>query len=184
MSNHVLQYRAQADYNAWFNERLYAAAATLGDEDRKRDQGAFFGSIHGTLNHILLGDRIWLGRLASTPGGFRALDGASVVTGSYQLDGELYADFEELTRERQATDAVIQAFADELSDGVIGSVMRYANSSGVERSHPTWIAVTHLFNHQTHHRGQVTTLLAQSGVDVGVTDLFVPAVKFVAELDG
>lgn len=179
MSNHTLQYRAQAHYNAWFNERLFDAAALMSDEARKRDAGAFFGSVHRTLNHILLGDRIWLGRLATTPGGFSAFDAATLISGSYALDAELYEDFEQLRAQRRDTDAVICAFADELTDEVLASSMRYANSRGTSREHPTWIAVSHLFNHQTHHRGQVTTLLAQVGIDPGVTDMFVPAIDFI-----
>ena len=173
MSIHTLQYQAQADYNAWFNERLYDACSTVSDDERRRDAGAFFGSVHATLNHILMGDRIWLGRLATTPGGFGALDGATLVTGTYQLDAELYADFDELRAERRATDAAIVGLADELTDEVLASTMRYANSSGTAREHPTWIAITHLFNHQTHHRGQVHAMLTQAGAVPDDTDIIV-----------
>jgi uncharacterized damage-inducible protein DinB len=179
MSNHVLQYRAQADYNRWFNESVYAAAGGLTDEERREDVGAFFGSVHAMLNHILLGDRIWLGRLRDAPAGANTLADAAVVSGSYQLDAVLCDDFDMLISERRATDTAITRFADALSDEYLGGTMRYANSNGEERVHPTWVAVSHLFNHQTHHRGQVTTLLSQRGIDPGVTDFFVPAMAFL-----
>jgi uncharacterized damage-inducible protein DinB len=181
MNAHNLQYRAQANYNAWFNIRLYDACATLSDEYRRLDRGAFFGSIHRTLNHILLGDRIWLSRFEALPGGFECFRGSSLVRGHYVLSDELCADFGELREARSATDAVITGLADELSESQLVTTMRYANSKGEERSHPTWVALSHLFNHQTHHRGQVTALLFQAGVDPGVTDFFVPTVPFVAQ---
>ena len=77
-----------AAYNRWMNDRIYAACATLSDEERKRDVGAFFKSIHGTLNHIILGDRVWLGRFTGVPFSVQS------------LDQELYAEFAELRSQR------------------------------------------------------------------------------------
>jgi len=128
-----------AAYNRWMNERLYALCAELSDEERKRDLRAFFRSIHGTLNHLLLADRLWLGRFT---GELLKIQG---------LAQELYADFAELRRERA-------------------------------RTLPLWTAVTHLFNHQTHHRGQLTTLIKQTGRDPGITDLiWLPGLESVSE---
>ena len=88
-----------------------------------------------------------------------------------RLDQELYADFEELRRERVRTDADITAFADALTPERLDAEITYRTTAGVEQRHVLWWAVSHFFNHQTHHRGQVTTLLKQAGVDPGVTDL-------------
>jgi uncharacterized damage-inducible protein DinB len=149
-----------AAYNHWMNERLYALCAELSDEARKRDRGAFFRSIHGTLNHLLLGDRIWLAR-------FR---GAPFAAGS--LDQELYADFKVLRTEREQTDREIDGWAGALTPADFESTLRYTSLvNPAPRSYPFWVAATHFFNHQTHHRGQLTTLLHQAGVDPGVTDL-------------
>jgi uncharacterized damage-inducible protein DinB len=152
--------RTLASYNHWMNERLYALCADFPDEERKRDRGAFFKSIHGTLNHLLLGDRIWLGRFVGRP----------FVVGS--LDQELYADFAELRAEREGTDREIEAWAASLAPADFEGTLRYTSLvNPAPRSYPFWVAATHFFNHQTHHRGQLTTLLAQAGIDPGVTDL-------------
>jgi uncharacterized damage-inducible protein DinB len=157
--------RAMARYNRWMNEKVYAAAAVLGDEAYRRDRGAFFRSIHGTLNHLLVADRIWLGRLHGVvpPDGFLAI-------GVRALDQELFADFAELRADRQRTDQAIDAWATTVTAQRLGEPLRYG-SGGRPREYPLWWAVTHLFNHQTHHRGQITTLLLQAGQDPGSTDL-------------
>jgi uncharacterized damage-inducible protein DinB len=152
--------RTLAAYNRWMNERLFALCAGLSDEERKRDRGAFFRSIHGTLNHLLLGDRIWLGRFRGE---------AFAVT---SLDQELYADFAELRAERARTDAAIEAWAAALAPADFERTLRYTSFvSPAPRAFPFWAAATHFFNHQAHHRGQLTTLLMQAGVDPGMTDL-------------
>lgn len=149
-----------AEYNQWMNQRLYEVCGALKDEERKRDRGAFFGSVHGTLNHLLYGDRAWLGRFTGSP--------ASLPP----LGQDLYADFEELRRQRDLTDQALLLWANQLSESWLAQPLEY--TSGVDaktRRLPVWLLVTHLFNHQTHHRGQVTTLLSQMGHDLGVTDL-------------
>jgi uncharacterized damage-inducible protein DinB len=166
------QYRALARYNRWMNDRIYAVCAALPDEDRKRDRGAFFRSIHGTLNHLLLTDRAWLGRLTGDPrqAAFQDAAGQPIVfTG--RLDQELYADFDLLRRERTQTDGVIETWVETLDPERLAAPIRYRTTAGVACEHPLWWAVSHFFNHQTHHRGQVTTLLVQLGQDPGVTDL-------------
>jgi uncharacterized damage-inducible protein DinB len=168
------QYRALARYNRWMNERLYALCATLPDEERKRDRGAFFRSIHGTLNHLLLADRAWLGRFTRDPAlvESRDRDGKPIeLTGA--LNQELYADFATLRAERARTDGAIEAWVATLEPEQLAANLRYRTSKGVACEHPLWQAVTHFFNHQTHHRGQLTTLLSQLGHDPGVTDLIV-----------
>jgi uncharacterized damage-inducible protein DinB len=164
-------YAFMGRYNRWFNVRLYDAAARLDDAQRKRDLGAFFGSIHGTLNHLLLADRIWLGRFARQ-GSFPMLADELIalppVTG---LDMQLHEDFGALRADRERLDAAIEAFAAALPAAFLDSPLHYTTTKGVARCLPMWQALSHFFNHQTHHRGQVTTLLMQSGIDPGVTDL-------------
>lgn len=145
--------------------------STIDDSARKRDMGAFFGSIHGTLNHILLADRIWLGRFAKTTPSSRALDQAQLVYEFVSLRQVLCPSFDELLLERQATDRVITDWVQELTDERLAQTLHYTNAKGQSREHRVWLAAAHMFNHQTHHRGQVTALLAQLGYDSGVTDL-------------
>lgn len=157
---HVEQARVMAEYNQWMNERLYALCAELTDAERRADRGAFFRSIHGTLNHVLLADRVWLGRFTDEP--FH-------VSG---LDQELYRDFDALRAARQEMDTTILRWVDSLSDDLLAGELRYTSLVNPQpRRYVYWLAVAHFFNHQTHHRGQVTTLLSQLGRDCGVTDL-------------
>ena len=165
-------YRFLARYNHQFNQQLYAVCERLSDEERKRERGAFFGSIHNTLNHLVWGDRIWLGRFASQGTVFRSLarDILDLPRGAVHAT-VLYADWAELSDKREQLDAAIEAWVGEMPADFPLRTMRYSNTKGVQRGHPVWQALTHFFNHQTHHRGQVTTLLAQAGADPGVTDL-------------
>jgi uncharacterized damage-inducible protein DinB len=151
---------ALARYNRWMNDKLYEVSASLSDEARKRDVGAFFKSIHGTLNHLLLGDRIWLARFK----------GVSPPAGILTLDQELYADFEDLRRERALTDDELSAWVAGLSHEQLAATLSFMRRGQLQES-PLWWSALHVFNHQTHHRGQVTTLLMQQGVDPGATDL-------------
>lgn len=170
MTAHQQQMQAFARYNRECNARLYKLVAGLSEDERKKDLGAFFCSVHATLNHILLADRIWLGRFATAFPAMTTLQQADLVQQFSSLREELYADFAELNIQRIATDEVISRFTDALTDAQLAGTMRYSNSQGQAREHPTWVAVAHMFNHQTHHRGQLSTLLHQIGHDVGVTD--------------
>jgi uncharacterized damage-inducible protein DinB len=157
---------ASARYNRWMNEKLYELSAKLTDEARKRDSGAFFKSIHGTFNHLLVADRVWLARFKGQPApeGFMA-------PGIRALDQELYADFAELREQRELTDAELSTWVADLTEERLAAPLVYLRR-GKKLDVPLWWAVAHLFNHQTHHRGQVTTLLTQQGYDPGSTDLF------------
>jgi len=161
------QVRTMAAYNRWMNDKLYAVCAELDDEARKADVGAFFHSVHGTLNHLLLADRVWLGRFVGEP--------FSVS----RLDQELYAGFEELRAERSKTDEAIEHWARGLTDEILSGKLEFRSIfSPQPLAYDLWVCVTHFFNHQTHHRGQLTTLLAQAGKDYGVTDLmWMPGVR-------
>jgi uncharacterized damage-inducible protein DinB len=167
------QYQAMARYNAWMNERLLDHAATLTDAQRNEDRGGFFGSIHNTFNHLLLADRIWLGRLAGDKPRYVSRDASGAEIPFTSLAQILYADFEEFRRQRRTTDADLSAWVEGLSDEDLDVEVAYTNTRGDEFRHPLWCAAAHVFNHQTHHRGQITALLFQLGIDPGVTDLAV-----------
>lgn len=154
------QARDMAAYNRWMNRRLYDVCAGLTDEQRRRDCGAFFKSIHGTLNHLVLADQIWLGRFMGEPFHFE------------RLDQELHHDFDELRSAREAVDERIVQWTASLTAADLEHTLRYTSAVNPKpRAYEMWLAVAHFFNHQTHHRGQITTLLSQLGHDVGVTDL-------------
>ncbi|HSW83641.1 MAG TPA: DinB family protein [Usitatibacter sp.] len=152
--------RTLARYNRWMNRALYDCSARLTDAQRKEDVRAFFKSLHGTLNHLLVGDNVWMGRFV----------GPVFVPTS--LAQELHADFDELRRAREAMDARILEWAGTLTQDKLAGELSYTSIvSPAPRVMPMALAVTHFFNHQTHHRGQATTLLMQRGIDPGVTDL-------------
>lgn len=156
----IEQARLMADYNQWMNERLYALCADVPDAERRADRGAFFKSIHGTLNHLLLADRVWLGRFTGVP--FHVTS----------LDQELYRDFDALIQARRETDGEIATWVGSLTDEILSGRLSYTSIVSPEpRTYHYWLAVAHFFNHQTHHRGQLTTLLSQLGKDCGITDL-------------
>ena len=155
----LAHFRLLARYNARANERLYDACARLPDAERKRPRPAFFHSIHGTLNHILLGDRIWMARFA----------GKTVP--STGLDAILYEDFAALRSARRAEDAGIEAFVAALRPAFLAGSIRYLNHEGQLHDDPLPLLLAHLFNHQTHHRGQVHNLLSQTDVPPPSLDL-------------
>jgi uncharacterized damage-inducible protein DinB len=151
---------SMAQYNAWMNESLYSKAATLSDEQRKRDLGAFFKSLHGTFNHLLLADGAWMMR-------FR---GEKPQIGS--MADEVHSDFDQLYAARRAMDHEILEWARALDPAKADSDFYfYSVAFQKEITIPYATTVMHVFNHQTHHRGQATTLLKQLGVDPGPTDL-------------
>lgn len=163
--------RRMAAYNAWMNTSVYGAAATLPEEQLHADRGAFFGSIFGTLNHIAVGDRIWLSRFADHPDCHPALDPIRALPRPTTLDYPLAADFAGLLAQRKELDAIISGLADELTEADLTHVLVYASTKGVVSKKRFDSLLMHLFNHQTHHRGQASTLLSQAGVDIGPTDL-------------
>lgn len=149
-----------ADYNRWMNAKLYAAAAQLDDAQRKQDRGAFFKSIHGTLNHLLYADLAWYYRFTG-----QSLAGLDANAG-------LYDDFAALHSKRIVMDEELCAWAGSLTpEWLAADFTYYSQAYAGHFTRPAWSLVVHLFNHETHHRGQVTTLLTQLGLDVGATDL-------------
>ena len=152
-------FQRMADYNTGANRILYEACAALSDDERKQPRPAFFGSIHGTLNPILLGDRIWMTR-------FRG--GEAPSTG---LDAILHEDFAELWEARRAEDTGIEAFMGGLEERGVSGAISYLNNEGRHFEEPLPVLLAHFFNHQTHHRGQVHGLLSQTHLAPPVLDL-------------
>lgn len=137
-----------ASYNRWANERLYEAASKLSDADYRADRGAFFKSMHGTLNHMLVADRIWM----------RRFTGEGDVAPS--LDAILHEGFSELRAARRAEDERILRYANSISDSDLAGTFRYRTiTNPVDMEQELAPALDHFFNHQTHHRGQAHALL-------------------------
>jgi uncharacterized damage-inducible protein DinB len=172
------QFRTLARYNTWMNSKIYALAAECTDDERKRDVQAFFGSIEGTLNHLLLADRIWMARFTGDEGSYQSRDRLGQPIPFEGLSQVLYPVFAELRHNRELLDRQIEFWSKQLNDEEASGELVYFNTTGKRVRCPLWHAVVHFFNHQTHHRGQVTTLLFQLGKDPGVTD-FVAFVRKV-----
>ena len=162
-----------ASYNAWMNAKVYEAARELSTDELRADKGAFFGSVLGTLNHLLVADRIWLGRFAEHSANAEALSPVRSLRKPRALDEILFADFNEMSEHRTMLDGVIERWVDGLTDASLGQTFCYTTMKGDRFCKRLSGVMLHFFNHQTHHRGQVTTLLSQFGKDVGVTDLLI-----------
>jgi uncharacterized damage-inducible protein DinB len=160
-----------AKYNEWMNTRLYRAATSLPGKELVANRRAFFGSVLGTLNHLAVGDTIWLKRFATHPANYAALELVRNLPTPASLDQLLYSDVQKLSDYRRSLDQVITEWTRSIADRDLDHVLYYANTKGVAADKNFFSLVMHFFNHQTHHRGQLTTLLSQAGVDVGVTDL-------------
>jgi len=182
-STHQLQFVRFAQYNSWFNGQLYDCVERLDDAERKRDRGAFFRSIHDTLDHILLCDRSWLSRIERSALPFASLANADLIPDLRDLAQGVTQDFEALRSKRVATDTVLEAFVRELTPDLLERDLEYKNSKGTDFANPLWHVVAHIFNHQTHHRGQVTALLSQTGIDPGMTDFLITSMMPLPELD-
>jgi uncharacterized damage-inducible protein DinB len=149
-----------AAYNAWCNRLLYDAAGQLSDADYRADRGAFFKSLHGTLNHILVADRIWMRRFTGEGEAPR------------RLDAILFDELPSLRQAREAEDARIAAYIDGLSEADLAGLLRYRLVTKPETvEQPLAPVLFHVFNHQTHHRGQAHCILAGLGRDAPSFDL-------------
>lgn len=146
-------------YNRWANQRLYQASGALHEIAYKKNRGAFFGSLHGTLNHVLVGDRVWLARITGSE------------TDIQRLDQVLYDDFGNLHAARVAEDARIVDLTDALTEEKLESILHYKTMAGAQQRTRLDMVYAHLFNHQTHHRGQAHTLLSLAGVEPPELDL-------------
>lgn len=151
-----------AQYNRWMNEKLYASCAQLSDAQRRADRGAFFKSVHGTLLHLLMADLLWMRRLRGI-----GLEGL-------QEELALHDEFAALSARRAAADAELLTWLGGLDPAALTMTLSWHSQAyGRTFTHPRWQLLVHFFNHQTHHRGQLTTLLMQYGIDPGATDLTV-----------
>lgn len=160
-----------ADYNRWMNERLYEAAARLPEAQLMADRGAFFGSLFGTLNHLAVGDTIWLHRFATHPELGWLAEAMAPFPRPTSLTQPLAQSLAELRAYREQLDAVISQLGHGVTPQQLAGTLRYANTAGKPQAKNFGGLLQHFFNHQTHHRGQASTLLFQAGVDVGVTDM-------------
>lgn len=151
-------YTTFARYNAWANRRLYDACARLSEHDYMERRPSFFGSIHATLNHLLVGDRIWLGRIEGRPE-------------KLALNQILYGDFTGLRVARGAEDERLIRIVESLDAARLDQPLDYLNTKGERYRTPLRLVLGHLFNHQTHHRGQVHGLLSQTAVPPPELDL-------------
>jgi uncharacterized damage-inducible protein DinB len=155
--------RTMAEYNAEMNRRLYAAAARLSEAERRLPRGAFWGSIHGTLNHLLWGDQQWMSRFDDWP----------KPTISIKQSAGLFDVFEGLRTERERADRAISRWAGTVGEAWLGEdLVWFSGAADREIKAPRHLLVTHMFNHQTHHRGQVHAMLTAAGQETGDTDLF------------
>ena len=154
-------FAAFAGYNRWANRRIYDAAAALTDADYRADRGAFFGSVHRTLNHLLVADRTWLKRITG--------EGDPPVP----LDTILLDEFPALRSAREKEDARLIVVVDGMDDGRLAADLTYRNYQGLQFAQPMHEILSHVFNHQTHHRGQVHGILTGFGRESPVLDLAV-----------
>jgi uncharacterized damage-inducible protein DinB len=155
--------RTMAAYNTEMNRRLYDAAARLGEAERRAAKGAFWGSIHGTLVHILWGDHQWMSRFDNWP---------RTATPIKQSD-HFVEDFSELRAMREKADADITSWAAKVDQNWLDEdLVWFSGAAGREMRMPKRLLVAHFFNHQTHHRGQAHALITAAGQETGDTDLF------------
>lgn len=160
-----------ANYNAEMNLRNYHAAQKLSAAELLADRWAFFSSIMGTLNHLIVADTLWLQRIAAHPSQFPCLRVTDDWPKPMALNQPLYMDLASWFERRSATDQLIKQLIAEISETDLKSLLFYTRTDGETSNRLLKDVLLHFFNHQTHHRGQVSTLLFQAGVNVGVTDL-------------
>lgn len=161
--------RTMARYNRWQNESLYAAAATLPDARRREACGAYWGSIHGTLTHLYWADCIWLSR-------FEVVERPDAPL---KQSAAFVAEWDALAQKRQVLDATLVDWCDSFPSGpVTGTLKWYSGAMGREAEAPLALVLTHLFNHQTHHRGQAHALLTRAGAGTADTDLIMMPPEF------
>jgi len=158
-------------YNRLMNERLYAATAKMPEALQREDRGAFFGSVIGTLNHILIGDILWLKRFARHPSGYRTLEPVLAIDDPASLREIRHLDLAELQAVRDRMDQMIVDWCADVQEEDLASPLTYRDFAGRPHCKNLGGLALHLFLHQIHHRGQVTTLLSQAGIDFGDTDL-------------
>ena len=155
--------QSMAAYNAELNRRLYAAAARLPEDERRRDRGAFWRSIHGTLSHLVWADRMWMARF----------DGWDRPAQPLAASADLFEDFAAMRDARVNADLDLRDWAGRVrQDWLDGTTEWFSGATGQHQVRPTALLVMHIFNHQTHHRGQAHAMLTAAGEETGATDLW------------
>lgn len=160
-----------ADYNQLMNKRLYKAASNLTKEALNMDNKVFFQSVLGTLNHIMVGDIIWLRRFAKHPSSADSLSYVLKLDKPKSLTEILFEEFDRLKEEREKIDRIIIDWISCLSKKDVDECISYTDMKGLSFSKSFANLISHLFLHQVHHQGQVTTLLSQYDIDFGETDI-------------
>jgi uncharacterized damage-inducible protein DinB len=155
-------FESLARYNRWANRRVYAALAELGADEIAAPRTGFFPSLLKTLNHLIVTDRIWLSRLTATPD-----------AGARALDQIVAADFADLTAQRAALDERIIGFVGDLAPARLGEILIYKTMAGAPYETPVNMVLAHMFNHQTHHRGQAHAMLSGTKVPPPSLDMIV-----------
>lgn len=167
-------FQLMARYNQRMNRQVYAATANVPAPILERDLGAFFKSILGTLNHLLVTDLIWLDRISRHQRRYESLQKVSRYPKPDALNATLYSDHTELKMVREELDSLIVFWlAEEVKEADFARTFTYTNTRGISSTRNFGELVSHMFNHQTHHRGQLSTLLNQLGIEIGVTDFLV-----------
>jgi uncharacterized damage-inducible protein DinB len=160
-----------SQYNQWMNQKIYQVAQKLGDDKIQQDQGAFFGSLFRTLNHIYVADIIWLRRFAQHAKNYQSLNQLPELSSYTKLNQTVVNDLESLNKLRQELDNIIINWCQEIDPEDLEDNLSYIDTQGNSYQKNFGQLIHNLFNHQTHHRGQASTLISQQGLDVGVTDL-------------
>lgn len=155
-----------ARYNSWQNDVLIKATSLLNNAERQKDRGAFFGSIQNTFSHILWGDQIWLSRFSSSP----------APKGDLSESSQLYSDWNAFVKERSNFDKILINWSKNVEPSwFAGDLSWYSGAVGHDVTKPKSLLVLQLFNHQTHHRGQIHTMLTAAGIKTDDTDIpFMP----------
>lgn len=166
--------QVMARYNSWQNRSLLAAASALTDAQRTADRGAFFKSIHATLSHLVFADQAWMHRFEPSHPAFPAPLAKSIAESV-----SLFPDWSELTRVRTALDHEIERWAETMAPTALdGALTWYSGAMKRDVTRPRWLLITHMFNHQTHHRGQVHAMLTSLGANPEATDIpFMPSLN-------
>lgn len=160
-----------ARYNQWMNESLFGAVAELDETLINKPVGVFFNSIFGTLNHIAVADLIWLRRFITHASAFTSLESLASFPEVTSLNEPLFEDFNTLHDARYQLDKIILDFCDEVEVYELNTPIAYTNMRGNKFEKRLGYLLTHFFNHQTHHRGQVSAVLTQMNIDTGINDL-------------
>ena len=163
--------KRMARYNQWMNRKLYDKVQQLSAEAIGEYRGAFFDSILGTLNHIMVTDLLWLHRYTSNKSCSDALAAVDDFPMPASLRDIIYDDIQQLADSREALDQLILSFSETWDEMMLTELVRYRSMDDEMQVRSLGELLQHQFNHQTHHRGQVTTLLFQAGIDPEVTDL-------------